>query len=288
MSFSILWRLIEMERYEKVFYDKKLPIKLYDFFTEKNEGEIIEKHWHNSLEILIPLYGGFDLWIDGLIYNIKAGEVFIVNSRNIHAIRGNESEKIYKGYALQISQEYLKECCIEIERYYFEQPAAEVNKILMKILIEIIRFYEDDDEYNDIRIKSYVQMIIFILLDKLAIEDDSCLMPKEGKYKKRITKIIKYIETNYQEDLTVSQIADTFKISSGYLTKLFKDSLDLTVKEFINEIRLKHAKEELLKTNYAIIDIAIENGFPNIKSFNHTFKKKNNMTPAKYRSMMKG
>lgn len=54
-----------MYKYEKVEHDNELPTKLHDFYIEDNIGEPIEKHWHRSIEILIPLYGSFILWING-------------------------------------------------------------------------------------------------------------------------------------------------------------------------------------------------------------------------------
>lgn len=52
-----------MIRYEKVNADLNLPIKLIRF-EEKQEQSIL-KHWHNSLEIVLPIRGGEYTWIDG-------------------------------------------------------------------------------------------------------------------------------------------------------------------------------------------------------------------------------
>ena len=91
-----------MYKYEKVEHDNELPTKLHDFYIEDNIGEPIEKHWHRSIEILIPLYGSFILWINGNKVKITAGNIYIINSQDIHAIQAIEGERIYKGYALQI------------------------------------------------------------------------------------------------------------------------------------------------------------------------------------------
>ena len=207
-----------MYKYEKVEHDNELPTKLHDFYIEDNIGEPIEKHWHRSIEILIPLYGSFILWING-------------------------------------------------------------NNIII--------FYESDDPYNNIRVKSHIQMLVFLLLDNLSKKRIGYLEVKDSKYKDRITKIIKYLENNYQEDLSVKMIADEFGLSEGYLSKLFKESLGATVKEYLSRVRLWHAEEQLVETDYPVIDIAIGNGFPNVKSFNQAFKRKNVITPAKYREKMR-
>ena len=178
-----------MYKYEKIVYNDNLPIKLYDFFNEESEGNIIEKHWHSSIEILIPLYGKFELWVNGINVEISAGKVYIINSKVIHAINGVKDEKIYKGYALQISYDYMKECCSEVDMFTFQQPDEKVNKALMRALIEIIRFYESKEKYNDIRIKSYLQKVVFILLSKLSREKSDCLKLKDNKCKNKIVKL---------------------------------------------------------------------------------------------------
>ncbi|MEI3327774.1 MAG: AraC family transcriptional regulator [Thomasclavelia sp.] len=264
-----------------------LPIILHDFFNENSEGKLIEKHWHNSLEILIPLYGKFELWINGISKIVSAGNVYIVNSKDIHAINAVKNEKIYKGYALLIDYDYLKMCCSEIDIKFFQQPDEKINSRLMRTLIEIIRFYDNKGAYNDIRIRSYCQMLVYILLENLAVDKKGCFKLKDSKCKDRIVKIIKYIENNYQNDLSLSIIANQFDISEGYLAKIFKDNLNLTVKEYLNQIRLQHAKEDLVETDYPLIDIVYKNGFPNIKSFNKIFKELNNMSPKIYRNMMR-
>lgn len=276
-----------MYKYEKVEHDQDLPTKLYDFYFESNEGTMVAKHWHRSIEILIPLYGSFTLWINGEIIKINAGNLYIINSQDIHAIIAIDRQEIYKGYALQIDYEYLKEIYHDIDKIYFKQPNSRINKLILTKIIEIIKFYENDDPFNNIRLKSHLQMLLFLLLDNLSKKRDDYIELKDSKQKQRITKIIHYLDDNYQEDLSVPVIANKFEISEGYLTKIFKDNLGITVKDYLNRIRLEHAQEQLMETDYPIIDIVFNNGFPNIKSFNSAFKRKNGITPAKYREKMR-
>ena len=68
------------------------------------------------------------------------------------------------------------------------KPDEKVNKALMRTLIEIIRFYESKEKYNDIRMKSYLQKVVFILLSKLSREKSDCLKLKDNKCKNKIVK----------------------------------------------------------------------------------------------------
>lgn len=74
-----------MIQYEKINDDLNLPIKLIRF-----EGDICEpihKHWHNSLEIVLPICNGEYGWVDGRYYKLyqENNRPFIINSRSIHA-----------------------------------------------------------------------------------------------------------------------------------------------------------------------------------------------------------
>ena len=91
-----------MIQYEKINDDLNLPIKLIRF-----EGDICEpihKHWHNSLEIVLPICNGEYGWVDGRYYKLyqENNRPFIINSRSIHAFESGRP-KPYIGLALQIN-----------------------------------------------------------------------------------------------------------------------------------------------------------------------------------------
>lgn len=276
-----------MYRYEKIEHDQNLPIKLHDFFFDNYPSERISKHWHRSLEILIPLYGHIDLWINGDTKTTRAGNIYIINSEEIHEIIPHQDEQYYKGYALQIDYDYLKHCYSNIDKIYFSQPNALNNKLILEKTLDIIRYYNSTNEFNYIRIISHLQMLIFILMSQLSRNKTNSFELKNNKNKDRIIKILHYIDENYAENLSGSTISHKFYLSEGYLYKLFKENLNITLKQYINIVRINHAKDELINTSYPIIDIAINNGFPNVKSFNHIFKEKIGISPKKYRDKMK-
>ena len=92
-------------------------------------------------------------------------------------------------------------------------------------------------------------------------------------YDKRIIKMTQYIDLHYNEDLSIDNIAQHFNISTGYLSRYFKSHLNMTVKEYLIAVRLKKARQDVLFSNYTILEIAYLHGFPNLKSFINAFKK---------------
>lgn len=279
--------MAEIFKYEKIEYDYNLPIKLLDFYFEDYQGDFIDKHWHRSIEILVPLLGSFNLWVDGSEVLLKEGQIYIVNSQVIHMIIPNDKEEYYKGYALQIDYDFIEKCYLEIDNIYFKQPNSINSGIILSKVLEIIGYYDDTNQYNSVRLISVIEMLVFLLLDNLACKKNDNLKIKNNKHKNRIIDILKYIEDNYTEDLSAIIISKKFDISEGYLYKIFKENLNISLKHYVDQIRLNHAKNDLINCDYPIIDVAIMNGFPNVRSFNSCFREKMGISPKEYRKKMR-
>ncbi len=274
-------------KYEKIDLDQDMPIKLIDIYLEKDHP-ILAKHWHHSIEILVPLLGDLDVWINNQKILVKAGEVYIINSKDIHNVRGAEPTKPYKGYVLQINYEYMQSCYPQIDEIYFKEIHNEETLIKVKRLIfEIIKVYDEEDYHRSLKAKSYLLMLIYLLLSEQKEKRPQATIIKSDRYRERIADIVNYIEEHYKEELSIDFLSAKFELSNGYLSKLFKDHLETTVKDFITSVRLKKAYKDLVNTDYPIIEIALSNGFPNIKSFNTVFKKEYHDTPMHYRVMMR-
>lgn len=86
-------------------------------------------------------------------------------------------------------------------------------------------------------------------------------------------------------DINLSQqsIASTVKLSSAYIGKLFKESYNMTITEYMNEVRLNHARELLERDNYTIAEIMDKCGYANQSYFFRLFKGKVGSTPKEYR-----
>ena len=271
-----------MIQYEKVNDDYNLPIRLIRF--EGDIGEPIHKHWHNSLEIVLPICNGEYAWVDGRYYKLYQENMMplIINSRSIHAFESG-CPKPYIGLALLINYQFLKEIYPEIDHIYFKQPDEEVGMLIKKQLFLINEYYEIESNHKDLLITSALFHLIYLLVEHLSIEKKDKVELKSEKNKHRITSIINYIDENYQEDLTIEQLSEVFHLSEGHLSKLFKENLGMTIKAYISQTRAKEVRNALLTSDLPLIDIAIMCGFPNVKSMNKVFKDLYQCTPSQFR-----
>ena len=259
-----------MVKYEKIEGDGKLPIKLIRFINDLNGP--IEKHWHNSIEIVVPLSGKGSAWINGKTYdyvgmNLNEGghDIFIVNSKSIHSFESYKEDIPYYGYVLQINYDFLKTVYFQIDQINFIQhPGHQISRKVKQMIWELDETYQCQSEYKNALIMSKIYEIIFYLLENATSSKENCVENKSEKNKKRITEIVNYIGQHYQDDLCIQDIANHFSISNNHLSKLFKENLNITVKTYLTSVRIKYVKKDLLETDLPLIDIAISNGFPNL------------------------
>ncbi|MGN0179669.1 MAG: helix-turn-helix domain-containing protein [Monoglobaceae bacterium] len=110
-------------------------------------------------------------------------------------------------------------------------------------------------------------------------------MQKKYLPSEKLTKInpaLNYIAKNYNKNIKNDKLAQLTGLSTVYFRKLFTEIFDISPIAYVNELRIKKAKE-MLKSDYgSISDIAESLGYLNIYDFSRTFKKHVGMSPSKY------
>ncbi|MFC3804214.1 helix-turn-helix domain-containing protein [Cohnella sp. GCM10012308] len=108
--------------------------------------------------------------------------------------------------------------------------------------------------------------------------------PGSERYEWIVGTIKALIEQKFQDpNLSQQSIATTVKLTSAYVGKLFKDQCGTTVTEYMNEVRLAHARRLLLQTDDTIAEIMDQCGYSNQSYFFRLFKGKFGSTPKEYR-----
>ncbi|MGN1157038.1 MAG: AraC family transcriptional regulator [Agathobacter sp.] len=95
--------------------------------------------------------------------------------------------------------------------------------------------------------------------------------------------IADYITLNICSNLKVSDIADYFGYNEKYLTTYFKKWSKISIKQFILQTKMEHAKAELSETNHSISQIGYNIGYADPHNFTNAFKKVTGLTPSDFR-----
>jgi AraC-like DNA-binding protein len=102
-------------------------------------------------------------------------------------------------------------------------------------------------------------------------------------YSLPIRKTLVCIDANLSGDLSLHTLAAMQNISSGYLSALFKKELGQTLTDYVNQRRMKQAKQLLNSTVLQVQTIAQYCGIPDVNYFSKTFKRYCGCTPKDFR-----
>lgn len=107
------------------------------------------------------------------------------------------------------------------------------------------------------------------------------------KKKDLVDKVIQYLETHFADEITLTEIAGEFFIVPNYLAKRFKEKKNCTVMQYLEDIRMKKAKEYLDLSDLNIMEIANKVGYTDANYFTRAFRKTYGMSPRSYRGAIK-
>jgi len=104
----------------------------------------------------------------------------------------------------------------------------------------------------------------------------------------QFSAILTYIRANCAENLKAQEVAKQYSLSYSYLSKLFKNVLHMSFKEYLLFLRIAKAERLLRDESLSISQIAVDTGFVYASYFIEQFKRVKGETPGAYRSFFGG
>lgn len=129
-------------------------------------------------------------------------------------------------------------------------------------------------------IHAYFQILWQRLLPQLSITNSA--QPAASDL---TTNLIVYIRDHFCEPLSLDLLSKELGVCRFYLSHIFSQVLHIGFCDYVNALRINHAKELLQSTQDNILDIAIQCGFQSQQTFNRVFKELCGVTPSAYRNI---
>ena len=140
--------------------------------------------------------------------------------------------------------------------------------------------YNEDKE----KLKTYLSILVDMLKSYFEALPETAKYTNELETKNQhLLKAINYIKQNFNNPITVEDIANVCFVSPSYLQHIFSKHRGHGINEEITRERLQYAEELLTSTDRQIKDIAYSSGFSNSDYFCTVFKKHYKVSPLKYR-----
>ncbi len=208
------------------------------------------EHTHTYCEIFYLKSGTCTYTVNQGQWHLEAGDLFIVAAGAPHSTR-------YEGKTS--CERIIVFCKSDVLAGMMRGDPTEVQQVLELESLHLV-----------------------LLLLRNGIFSHETMSPKEG-YSADIERALKYIALNYQQPLTLEEVAGYCNLSPTYFSRKFRLITGQTFKEHVNYIRLRQATQMLLMTDNSITKIAMLCGFGSSNYFKDLFRASTGRSPREYR-----
>lgn len=232
---------------------------------------------HDKLEICHVIKGFQEIEIKGGKYIIHPGDTAVIFPEYSHFYLSNniQTELI----VLKFEPELYEQICPNIhilQQKNYKLPSnmlSDKSKIIFK---QILTHQENIIllSCSLILLSELIENIEIVQTNKLVSPNLTC-------------EILKYIESSFNNDITLKEISHKFGVNPRIVTNIFSDKLNTSFNIYIGILRSEHAAKLIRSTQLPLTLIGDLSGFGSSRTFNRVFKKNFNVTPKEYRNIHK-
>lgn len=265
----------------------------YQKLSEYESGSFMW-HWHPEIEITYVQKGTMCYKVNHMVYHLKEGDIVFNNSGVLHSGTMEnqkdcayipvtfDSRLIYGFFQSTVNSKYvdpviqdsmLPAICIDQSEPW--------HKPFREYLLRIIDLDEKKPDFYELDITICLQSMWRLLLEHITYEPQAS---RENSLEyDRIKKILSYIEENYQNKITLNDIAGHIHLCESECTRLFKRHMNTTLFAFLQEYRIERSLE-FLQDDQPVSAVADKAGFSDPNYYSKVFAKIKGCSPREYRN----
>ena len=251
-------------------------------------------HWHPEIESTYVQKGTMCYKVNHMVYHLKEGDIVFNNSGALHSGTMEnqkdcayipvtfDSRLIYGFFQSTVNSKYvdpviqdsmLPAICIDQSEPW--------HKPFREYLLRIIDLDEKKPDFYELDITICLQSMWRLLLEHITYEPQAS---RENSLEyDRIKKILSYIEENYQNKITLNDIAGHIHLCESECTRLFKRHMNTTLFAFLQEYRIERSLE-FLQDDQPVSAVADKAGFSDPNYYSKVFAKIKGCSPREYRN----
>ena len=279
---------IELVRYEKLKHIKFLV----------NRIQHRQEHIHNEFELFLVLRGEGVAKIKSHTYDIKEGDIYLINSGEVHSYARNPASDILDSKKdsaplflfVQISNHCLREYFPQIRTTVFnscnlrDYLSEEEVKEVSNLLVQSAKAYFLEENLYPLKVLGNISKVIMRCYQKVPYEIISEAQKNNLKQKNlRIERIISYIDANFETQIRLQDLAEQENLSPTHFSHLFTSLFGVTFQDYVNIKRMEQCIRLMPNKEKTLLEISYESGFSDPKYMNRMFIKHFGYTPKEYR-----
>lgn len=285
--------LIELkdDRSEKVQYQNSdYPIYIRKGLLSSYPNYTAPSHWHDDIEFIAVLSGEMQYNINGEIITLKENDGIIVNARQLHF--GFSAAKKECDFVCILLHPLLLCTTGAYERDFVLPVLHNRNAAFIKlnaavswekdILKELKYMYAvRDDKIAPMKVQSSFVKIWTLIYENIPLENN---LKAQNTDLTIIKNMIGFIQQNYTDKISLSDIASSGAVGQSKCCKLFGKYLSQTPNAYLTQYRLDKSAKLLKTTDMTITEITNAVGFGGSSYYAETFRKWIGICPTDYRN----
>lgn len=244
---------------------------------EEIPATVHRQHYHNLFELYLLDSGACRYFIDSRVYDVRAGDLVLIPEGVIH--RTVYGKGHYRRHLIHLSRYDIPASVLPILAsvgyvYRNEGTEGQVRELFARIEEEWLR----DDSYSAELLLEYMHLLFYLI----ARNTEQAKAPfSERSY---IESAVKYLQTHYSGDVTLSRVAALYSVSREHFSRLFKRETGFGFNEYLTLLRLQKAEAMLREEPQKnVSQVAFESGFNDSNYFSDRFHREYGLSPLKYR-----
>lgn len=247
-------------------------------------------HYHRECELMMALEGEADIILsNGKVSHLSEGNVAVIGPMEMHEMRSGENGVLLITVQTSFAMlEYFLSCRISpffvVDTDISQLMSREEQQALRSICLDLALSYPgmpEDDAGKCFILQAKLINVLINLLPKAERNSDDNKMTKTRA--KTISRILEYVDENFQHKLTLGELAEEENLSLSYLSHAFKDAMGISFQEYLKHKRFENASRLLQSSEMNLLDISIASGFSDVRYMMKAFSEIAGCSPTEYR-----
>ncbi len=246
-------------------------------------------HEHSFFEICYAYAGRGTFFINGVLYPVQAGEVFVAKPGEPHEIISSEDDPLgiyFWSYTLVPPQAATLTSATDALMHAFAESRVWVSRAVpaMQRTLDLLtdEIMRKEPGYAEV-INALVTKLLMDTaraVTDLSLPDD---LPAHNPAEAVVKDITRYLRDNYSRPLAIRDVAAQVHLSERHTNRLFRQVMGVSIKDYLTDFRLGIAKQLLLNQQMSVTEVAYASGYQDVRHFITLFRRRTGLTPARYR-----
>lgn len=228
--------------------------------------------FHSQIEICIIHEGEMEMFVDGKQKTLKKGDISVALSFVPHAYKTPVHSR---SSIIFIPANFCEEFSGMTEGKRLVTPFISEPDTYKRMEHYYSLLHEDG--INEIKRRGIIFMILGTISDAITLENHD--NPTDTEL---VSRILFYINENYKNEISISQIAKHLGYSQSHISRHFKSCCGINLVRYIGLVRLRQAVMLMHEGDRSITDCILESGFSSNTTFYRTFKNEFGCSPKEY------